>query len=290
MNDMVKSVPETLRDAAIMLDGISETPRLDAELLMAYALGIDRSAMLLKQRDLAVPDGFSALLKRRMADEPIAYITGVQAFWDLQLRVTPDVLIPRADSETLIEAAVAAFAGRAGPDMVLDLGTGSGALLLAALSCFPGARGVGIDASPAALSVARANAEALGFAERATFKEMSWRDAGWAGMLNGPYDLILCNPPYIETGAVLSPMVANYEPHSALFAGEQGLDDYRIVIPHLPLLLAPTGVAIFEIGYTQADAVTAIAAQAGLNSILHSDLAGKPRALTFADRDMGDDM
>jgi release factor glutamine methyltransferase len=281
MNDTVKTVPETLRDAAVSLAVVSDTARLDAELLMAFSLGIDRSALLLEQRDLVVPDAFTALVVRRMKHEPVAYITGHQSFWDLELLVTPDVLIPRSDSETVIEAAIAAFAGGQGPARILDLGTGSGALLLAALSCFPEAQGLAVDAIAKALVVARSNAENLGFAERARFLDLNWRDAGWMDPVEGPYALILCNPPYVESGAALSPMVANHEPHTALFAGAEGLDDYRILIPALPELLAQDGVAIFEIGHRQADAVTAIAAQTGLKSELHHDLAGKPRALTF---------
>jgi release factor glutamine methyltransferase len=281
MNDCLKTVPETLRDAAKSLAVVSETARLDAELLMAFLLSMDRSALLLEQRDLVVPDGYAAFLARRMKHEPVAYIIGRQSFWDLELSVTPDVLIPRADSETLIEAAIAAFEGRDAPARVLDLGTGSGALILAALSCFPKSCGVAIDASAQALAVARGNAEALGLAARTKFLGLSWRDTGWVGAVGGHYDLILCNPPYVENGAMLSPMVANYEPHSALFAGAEGLDDYRILIPALPALLTQEGVAIFEIGHTQADAVTAIAVQIELDSELHHDLAGKPRALSF---------
>jgi release factor glutamine methyltransferase len=281
MNDTVKTVPETLRDAAVSLALVSDTARLDAELLMAFSLGIDRSALLLEQRDLVVPDGFTTLVMRRMKHEPVAYITGHQSFWDMELSVTPDVLIPRSDSETVIEAAIAAFAGGQGPARILDLGTGSGALLLAALSCFPEAQGVAVDASAKALVVARSNAENLGFAERARFLDLNWRDAGWMEAVEGRYPLILCNPPYVESGAALSPMVANHEPHTALFAGAEGLDDYRILIPALPELLAQDGMAIFEIGHSQADAVTDIAALTGLKSELHHDLAGKPRALTF---------
>jgi release factor glutamine methyltransferase len=271
----------TLRDAANALAAVSETARLDAELLMAFALGLDRSAMLLAQRDLTVPFGFAALLSRRLQHEPVAYITGTQAFWDLELSVTPDVLIPRADSETLIEAAIAGFAGAEPPTRVLDLGTGSGALLLAALSAFPQAQGVGVDASSAAIAVAQGNAQRLGFSTRAAFAHMSWRDAGWVAALDVSFDLILCNPPYVETSAVLAPMVADYEPHSALFAGAQGLDDYAILIPAIPALLAPAGIAVFEIGATQGDAVAALARDNGFETRLHLDLAGNQRALTL---------
>jgi release factor glutamine methyltransferase len=274
-------LPLTLRDAANMLATLSETARLDAELLMAFALGLDRSAMLLTQRNLSVPPGFADLLSRRLRHEPVAYITGTQAFWDLELSVTPDVLIPRADSETLIEAAIAGFAGAEPPARVLDLGTGSGALLLAALSALPKAQGIGVDASAGAVTVAQGNAQRLGFNTRAAFRHMSWRDADWVTALNSRFDLILCNPPYVETSAVLAPMVADYEPHSALFAGTQGLDDYAILIPAIPALLAPDGIAVFEIGATQGDAVAALARDNGLETLLHLDLAGNQRALTL---------
>ena len=138
---MMTGLAPVLRTATTALGSISPTPRLDAELLLAHALGIDRSAMLLRQHDLCAPDSFGALLARRAADEPIAYITGTQAFWDLELHVTPDVLIPRADSETLLEAAIDWFKPNRAPSRIADLGTGSGALLLAALSIFPNARG-----------------------------------------------------------------------------------------------------------------------------------------------------
>ena len=270
-----------LREAAARLADVSDTPRLDAERLMAHALGMERSAMLLQQADLVMPDSFAAMIERRAGNEPVAYITGRQAFWDLDLEVTPDVLIPRSDSETLIDAAVEAFEQVAAPARVLDLGTGSGALLLAALSVFPDATGVGIDASAAALSVAAGNANRLGFAKRTEWLHRSWRDDGWREAL-GRFDLILCNPPYVENDAALAPMVADHEPHSALFAGPDGLDDYRILLPQIPALLAPQGICIFEIGHIQAAAVTDLASCAGLSTELRYDLAGKPRALRFS--------
>jgi release factor glutamine methyltransferase len=274
-------IPTKLREATVRLANSSDTPRLDAELLMAHALGIDRSTMLLRQSDLGVPSGFDALIERRVTHEPVAYITGTQDFWDLKLCVTPGVLIPRSDSETLIEAVVAAFAERAPPSSILDLGTGSGALLLAALSCFHAAHGVGVDASSPALAVAQDNATRLGFAERAVFHHLSWHDDGWANAVGGPFDLILCNPPYVETSAVLAPMVADYEPHSALFAGAEGLDDYRILMLFIPALLKDDGIAIFEIGAGQAEQVMELAKKSGLECGLHHDLAGNPRALAL---------
>ena len=273
------NLADTLRKTALRLADVSNTPRLDAELLAAHALGLDRSAMLLRLTDLSAPAELADIVERRLANEPVAYITGRQAFWDLDLAVTPDVLIPRADSETLIDLAVEYFP--TSPAQILDLGTGSGALLLGCLSAFPEASGVGMDASAAALAVAQGNADRLGFASRSQWMHRSWADADWNSDL-GQFDLILSNPPYVETDAELDAMVAAYEPRSALFAGPDGMDDYRILIPHLPSMLAPGGVAIFEIGHRQAEAVSDLASNAGLSTEMRRDLAGNPRALRFS--------
>ena len=279
----MRDAATALAEATKRLQAASETPRLDAELLMAHALRVDRSFMLLRIRDLTAPPEFDALVARRAAHEPVAYILGRQDFWDLSLEITPDVLIPRADSETLIEAARKYFAGIAPPLRILDLGTGSGALLLAALSLFRDAAGIGIDASAPALAVAQRNADSQGFADRCQLRHVSWREEGWAEGF-GTFDLILCNPPYVESNIPLMPSVQNYEPHSALFSGTSGLDDYSILIPQIPALLSATAIAIFEIGTGQAKAVTEIADAAGLTAIAHADLAGIPRALVMAAR------
>lgn len=253
----------------------SETPRLDAELLMAAALGVSRETMLLSRLGDPMPEGFAALIERRIAHEPVAYITGSRGFWTIELRVGPGVLVPRADSETLIEAAVAHFAGSAGPKRVLDLGTGPGTLLLAALAEWPEARGLGIDASGAALDYACENAERLGMAARAEL-----RAGDWANGLDGQFDLILCNPPYIGTDEALGPEVCEHEPAGALFAGPDGLDDYRRIVPDLPRLLAPRGIAILEIGWTQGEAVSTLVREAGLAPAIRQDLGGRDRAIT----------
>jgi release factor glutamine methyltransferase len=257
----------------------SDTPRLDAELLMAEALGVTRSELLLRHMRAAVPDTFAALIERRLRHEPVAYILGHQEFFGLDFRVTPDVLIPRGDSEVLVEAALAAM-----PDArrVLDCGTGSGALLLAVLSRLTKAQGIGIDRSPAAAAVARDNAVRLGLACRATMLVLDWDQPGWTDSLGGAFDLVLANPPYVEDEADLAPSVLAHEPHGALFAGPHGLDAYHVLIPQLPAILAPAGVAIFEIGATQANAVTAIARAAGFATKLHHDLGGRPRALELS--------
>ena len=267
---------EALNAATARLEAVSDSPRLDAELLLAHALGVSREAMLLGNLDAAVPPAFAPLLARRMAHEPLAYITGTRDFWTITLHVAPGVLIPRPDSETLIEAALAHF-GKAGPKRVLDLGTGSGALLLAALTEWPDAGGLGIDASVGGLAIARQNAAALGLSDRANF-----RRGNWAEGITEQFDLILCNPPYVEAAAALPRDVRDYEPASALFAGVDGLDDYRQIIPQLPALIAPGGIACLEIGYTQAGAVSALVELVGLKVQLKHDLAGHPRCLILS--------
>jgi release factor glutamine methyltransferase len=262
-----------LAEAARQLATITPTPRLDAELLMAHALGVGRDDLLLRHLDAPAPAAFAALVERRLRHEPVAYITGTRAFWTIELGVGPGVLIPRADSETLIEAAVEHFAGSAGPRSVLDLGTGSGALLLAALDQWPGATGIGIDASDAALAIARANAERLGMAERASCVTGGWKGDG------ARHDLILCNPPYVATGEVLPREVADWEPAAALYAGADGLDDYRRIAPHLPAQLAPGGVACVEIGASQARAAGALFQSEGVDVAVRRDLAGRDRCL-----------
>jgi release factor glutamine methyltransferase len=250
----------------------SPTARLDAELLMAHALGVAREVMLMRHLDDPAPAAFAALVERRAAQEPVAYITGARDFWTISLRVAPGVLIPRADSETLIEAAVAHF-GERSPQTVLDLGTGSGALLLAVLDQWPGARGIGVDRSPDALAIAQANAELLGMGERATIVSGGWEGRG------GPHDLILCNPPYIESGAVLPREVAEYEPAGALFAGADGLNDYRAIASLLGAQIAPGGVACIEIGADQGESAAALFRAQGLTVVVRPDLAGRDRCL-----------
>ncbi|PKP97374.1 MAG: peptide chain release factor N(5)-glutamine methyltransferase [Alphaproteobacteria bacterium HGW-Alphaproteobacteria-13] len=266
---------QALREAAQQFAAISETPRLDAELLLAHALGVERQALLLDPARFAVPEDFAALVERRMRHEPVAYIVGHRDFWTIRLRVGPGVLIPRPDSETLIEAAREHF-GAEGPRTILDLGTGPGTLLLAALAEWPRATGVGVDASAAALGYARDNARALGLADRAAL-----RRGDWGADETGPFDLILCNPPYIADAEALMPDVAAHEPAEALFAGADGLDDYRRILPDLPRLLAPGGAAVLEIGASQHISVKAIAEAAGFAVECRCDLAGRDRALVL---------
>jgi release factor glutamine methyltransferase len=270
------TVSEALGEASARLAAVSETPRLDAELLMAHALGVAREALLLSRLGDPAPDAFEPLILRRLAHEPVAYITGTRAFWTVELEVGPGVLIPRPDTETLLDAALAHF-GKAGPRTILDLGTGSGALLLAALDQWPAAIGHGRDASPEALAIAERNAARLGLAGRAAFSLGDWGEG-----LDGPFDLILCNPPYVERGADLPPDVREWEPHRALFAGADGLDDYRRLAPQIVRLLAPGGVACIEIGASQADAAGARFEASGLQVYVRRDLAGLDRCLVLS--------
>ena len=272
------TIADAIRAAAERLCATSDTARLDAELLMAHVLGVSRSQLLLlRMRDEAAPHaaGFDRLVERRAAHEPVAHLLGVQEFFGLEFAVTPDTLIPRGDSETIVQAALDCAAQDA---RVLDMGTGSGALLLAFLYERPDAKGLGIDASAAALAVASANGQRLGLAERAQFVQANWLESGWAHDL-GRFDLVLCNPPYVESDANLDPDVREFEPATALFAGPEGLDDYRAIVPQLGKLLVPGGVAIFEIGAGQAEAVGAIASESGFAAETRRDLADRPRAL-----------
>ena len=266
-------VAAALRNAAQRLAAVSDTPRLDAELLMAHALGVERQALLLDPARFAVPDGFADLVTLRMRHEPIAYILGHRDFWTIRLSVGPGVLIPRPDSETLIEAAIDHF-GATGPKRILDLGTGPGTLLYAALSEWPAASGLGVDASRIALDYASENALVLGLEGRT---ELMFGD--WGAQVAGQFDLILCNPPYIADSEELMPDVADHEPESALFAGADGLDDYRRIIPDLQRLLLPDGIAILEIGHTQHMSVRELAETAGLKVACRQDLGGRDRAL-----------
>ena len=268
------SIPRALGRATEQLRSISDSPRLDAELLMAAALDIGRDRLLLDMPRGEAPAIFLHHVGRRLRGEPVAYITGHRAFWTIDLEVGPGALVPRPDSETLIAAAVEHFTGTKGPRRILDLGTGPGTLLLAALDEWPKASGIGVDASEAALAYAHRNGLRIGLADRAEF-----RIGDWAGGIDERFDLILCNPPYIATDAELGPGVAEHEPHEALFAGEGGLEAYRTLAPQLPRLLAPGGLATVEIGYDQAESAAEILQVEGLQFRLSRDLAGHPRAL-----------
>lgn len=270
----MKPIARALADAARQLSRSSDTARLDSELLMAEALHIDRDRLILSPPDRQVPERFWNMVERRRSGEPVAYITGRRAFWNIELHVGPGVLVPRPDSEVLIASAIEHFEGAEGPRRILDLGTGPGTLLLAALDVWPKSTGVGIDVSRQALSYAAANARRLGIESRLKLLQGNWAE----GLLE-KFDLILCNPPYIPEGADLGPGVREYEPDEALFAGKEGLDAYRALAPQLPRLLEKGGLAAVEIGPDQARAVTRLLARDGLKARVAHDLAGRDRAL-----------
>lgn len=254
--------------------------RLDATLLLTFALGIDRRAVtLLPQREIIEDDYqlFLQLVARRVAQEPLAYITGTREFWSMDFRVTPDTLIPRPDSETLIAVATRLLC-HAAPSHIIDFGTGCGCLLLAALREFEDSLGLGIDISAAALEVAQHNAEAHDLHTRARFQQGDWGQ----GLTQGA-ELILANPPYIadHERQSLAATVTEYEPAQALFAGSDGLASYIALLPDIKRLLKPTGVAVIEIGHRQAGAVAELAATHGLCVAVHRDYAGHERTLSL---------
>jgi release factor glutamine methyltransferase len=275
----VTAVSRALARATNELGPLSDTPRLDAELLMAEALHIDRDKLILSPPQRDVPKRFLEMVERRKAGEPVAYITGRRAFWNIELHVGPGVLIPRPDSEVLIASALEHFEGNAGPKRILDLGTGPGTLLLAALDLWPNSTGLGVDVSRKVMSYAAANARRLGFENRVKLKE-----GDWAKGVTETFDLILCNPPYVAEDAELGPGVREYEPDEALFAGKEGLDAYQELAPQLPRLLNKGGLAAVEIGHDQAEAVTALLTHDGLQARVANDLGGRARAvlLTWA--------
>ena len=264
---------------------------MDARLLLGHALRLDR-AQLIAQSDRLLEarevDAVSALAARRLAKrEPVARIQGTKEFWSLPLAVTPDVLVPRPETETVVEAALD-FIVRGGlrlePLRIVDIGTGSGALLLALLSELENATGVATDISPDALAVARGNAERLGLSARCDFVLCNIADA-----VSSPFDLIVSNPPYIADDeiAMLEPEVRDYDPALALDGGIDGLDFYRAIAAQAQRLLAPGGRLIVELGAGQETAVSALFVESGLSvNAVRADLAGIPRALSasFAPR------
>jgi release factor glutamine methyltransferase len=267
---------QVLRAAAI------ESPRLEARLLLGHAMGATPEALLRDPGAPVPPEAaarFRAALAARLDAVPVAHILGTQGFWTLDLAVSPATLIPRPDSESLVEAALDAFPDAGAKLRVLDLGTGTGCLLLAVLAERPRAFGVGVDLVPGAAALAAGNAARNGLADRAAFLA-----GDWAASLSARFDLVLSNPPYIESAAIagLMPEVARHEPRSALDGGADGLAAYRHLAAILPGLLAPGGVAVLELGAGQREAVEALARGAGLTpSACRTDLGGVERALVL---------
>lgn len=254
--------------------------RLDARLLLAYALGTTPDDILARRGErltASVAVDFERMLVRRLAREPVSRIRGRREFWSLEFEIGPDTLDPRPDSETVVEAALACLADRNAPWRILDLGTGSGCLLLALLSELPAATGLGIDQASGALTVAAANARRLGLDGRCVFS-----CGDWAAGQSGRFDLIVANPPYVPSADIagLEPEVRNHDPILALAGGADGLDAYRAIAAELPQLMAGGGRAVLELGLGQAEPVAEIMTSRGLSvSAIRPDLAGIPRAL-----------
>ena len=282
------TVSDAIDEAAHQLTGAGiDAARHEARLLLSHVTGLDL-ARLIAEPDwrLSEPDQtrFADLVERRARREPVSHLVGEREFWSLPFSVCPAVLDPRSDSETLIETALALFPEEAAPISVLDLGTGSGCLLLALLHERPRACGIGTDASADALAVATENAARLGVADRVSFMR-----GDWGAALEGVFDLILCNPPYIAADdlAALSPEVAHFEPRLALDGGRDGLSAYRAILPDVARLLAPGGVALLELGADQTDFVAEIVVKTPLRFIdTRNDLAGIPRCMVIGNLSM----
>ncbi|CAA0101681.1 Release factor glutamine methyltransferase [Starkeya nomas] len=258
-----------------------ETPEREARALLRAGLGLS-DVDLLARADAAVPEAeahrLRALAARRAAGEPLARLVGRREFWSLDFALAPETLVPRPETETLVEAALAAFPDRATPLAILDLGTGSGALLAALLSEYPAAFGIGVDLSPGAARQARANLESLGLGARAAILVGAWADA-----LAGRFDLVVSNPPYIPTMdiAALDREVREHDPLLALDGGPKGLDAYRAIARALPGLLRPGGRAVLELGIGQEGDVATLLTAVGLapDGPARRDLAGIARAI-----------
>ena len=272
---MPASAGEALQAARARLAATSRNPRRDADVLLAHLLGWDQATLLTHPERLLSPaesDRWESLLKRRLAYEPMQYITGSQEFFGLLFEVTPDVLIPRPETEHLVEAVLEHVGGEA--VRILDVGTGSGAIAVALAHARPRSHVTALDLSPAALEVARRNAERHGVLAQVTFLQSDLL----AAVDGTDFDFVVSNPPYIAEAEVLEPQVSNYEPHSALYAGPTGLEVYERLIPQARKVLKPRGRLLLEIGYGQQPAVEALLGDWGSVSVVH-DLQGIPRVV-----------
>lgn len=280
---MAATVGDAVATASVALAaaGIDEARR-EARLLVATALATDLSGIVgypERRLDDAEATRLADLVARRESREPAARLLGRREFWSLDFSLSPATLIPRPDSESVIEAALAEIPDRAAPLRLLDLGTGTGCLLLALLSELPAATGIGIDIAAEAAATAQGNAVALGLADRAGFVVGSWGAA-----LAGTFDVIVSNPPYIASAAItaLEPEVARHEPRAALDGGPDGLSAYRALAAALPRLLAAGGLVFLELGKGQADAVAVLMSEVGLRRrALRRDLGGIARCLVL---------
>lgn len=272
------------RLTAIFAQAGLDSPALDARLLACAALGVDHAGLILREQTplASAADLLSDHADRRLAGEPVSRILGEREFWDLSFKVTPDVLDPRPDTETLVAAALHALPDRDPPLRILDLGVGSGALLAALLHERRRAFAVGVDRSAGACRVAAANLARLGLEGRAALV-----CGDWAAALSGTFDLVVSNPPYVESAAIagLSAEVRRHDPLLALDGGMDGCDAYRAILRQLPRLLAHDGRAVLELGQGQAPAVAAAAAAQGMTiEALRQDLGGIDRALVLRRR------
>ena len=273
---MPASAGEALQAARARLAATSRNPRRDAEVLLAHVLRCDQAALLTHPERLLSPDESDQLesfLKRRLASEPMQYITGAQEFFGLLFEVTPDVLIPRPETEHLVEAALEHIAPEANARIV-DVGTGSGAIAVSLAHARPHSHVTAVDLSPAALEVARSNAQRHGVLDRVTFLQSNLL----AAVHGADFDLVVSNPPYIAEGEVLELQVSNYEPQSALYAGPTGLEVYERLIPEARKVLKPGGWLLLEIGFGQQPAVEALLRGWRSVSVVH-DLQGIPRVV-----------
>lgn len=275
-----------LRDTAVALTAAGiDNVRFEARLLLSHAAGLSVEQLIARGPE-PVPGQVMAALReftaRRVRREPMAYILGEREFWGLPFKVSPAVLVPRPDTETLVETVLQFMPDRGRPWRFLDLGVGSGCLLLTLLHEYPQASGTGMDASEEALAVARANAEGLSVTSRVQLVVGDWRQPGWAERLGGPFDLLVSNPPYIETGVIdkLMPEVAAYEPRLALDGGGDGLAAYRAIAAAARGLVVAGGWAMVEGGEGQAADIARIFAQQGLSPTPpRKDLAGVERVV-----------
>jgi release factor glutamine methyltransferase len=267
---------EALQAARARLAATSQYPRRDAELLLAHLLGCDQTALLTHPERIlsaAESEQFERLLKRRLASEPIQYLTGVQEFFGLHFAVSPAVLIPRPETEHLVEAVLQRFE-REAEVRIVDVGTGSGAIAVALAHSMPHSRVTAVDLFPAALEVARRNAERHGVIDRLTLLPSDLL----AAVGSEGFDAVVANPPYIAAGEVLEPQVANYEPHSALYAGPTGLEIYERLIPQAARVLKPGGWLMLEIGYGQSPALRNLMHGWAVVTLVN-DLQGIPRVV-----------
>ena len=270
---------EALRDlrTAFAAAGLG-TPALDARLLVLGALGIGAFELVSRPDEPLSPgeaQTLGALKRRRLAREPVARLLGEAEFWSLPFCLSDDTLVPRPDTETVVETALRLLPGRDAPLRILDLGTGTGCLLVALLHERPGAVGVGIDRSLGALATARRNAGRNAVGGRALFAQ-----SDWAAACRGPFDLVVSNPPYIASPviATLDPEVRQHDPRLALDGGADGLGAYRVILADAPRLLGPGGLLLLEIGFDQGEAVRALSAGLPLEFLgIHPDLTGNPR-------------